>query len=142
MVGPGTTFKTSRKKLLFWLSNSYKKQYDHENYEFLRSDILSEANRPNLFAMYVVAPNSIEKLFGINAPEVAQVITFEDNEIRATVDALKQTGIYDQTDIVITADHGNTAVNKAIPDSGPGSIEQFLENHGMFVLQATADQIY
>lgn len=117
-------------------------QYDHKNFARLRADILSGSNRPNLFVIYAVAPNSIEKQYGINAPEVAQTISFEDNEIKQTVDTLKQAGIYDQTDIVVTADHGNTAVNTAIPDSGPGSIQQYLDDHGIPVIQATADQVY
>lgn len=117
-------------------------QYDQQNFEFLRNDILSGSHRPNLSVIYAVAPNSIEKQFGINAPEVTQTITFEDNQIKQTVDALKQAGIYDQTDIVVTADHGNTAVNTAIPDSGTGSIQQYLDDHGIPVLQVTADQVY
>lgn len=117
-------------------------QYDRNNFDFLRDDILSPAKRPNLFAIYAVAPNTIEKMFGINAPQVAQVIAFEDHQIEQTVDALKRAGIYNQTDIVITADHGNTTVNTAITDSGPGSIQQFLDDHGIPVVQATADQVY
>ena len=109
-------------------------QYDQQNFQFLRNDILSP-KRPNLFVIYAVAPNSIEKTYGINAPQVAQAITFEDNQI-------KQAGIYNQTDIVVTADHGNTAVNTAITDSGPGSIQQYLDDHGIPVVQATADQVY
>ena len=116
-------------------------QYDDMYYSNIRSDILSGPNRPNLYVLYAVSPNSIEKQFGINAPQVAQVISFEDNEIRETVDTLKQAGIYDQTDIVVTSDHGNTAVNKAIPGSGPGSIEQYLIDHGIPVAQATTDQV-
>ncbi|HZS78157.1 MAG TPA: alkaline phosphatase family protein [Ktedonobacteraceae bacterium] len=117
-------------------------QYDQMNFEAMRKDILSGSNRPNLYVIYAVAPNSIEKQYGIDAPQVAQTISFEDQQIQMTIDAFKQAGIYDQTDIVVTADHGNTAVNKAIPDSGPGSIQQYLDDHNIPVVQATADQVY
>ncbi|MDQ6661364.1 MAG: alkaline phosphatase family protein, partial [Chloroflexota bacterium] len=116
-------------------------QYDAQNFDFMRAGILS-SHRSNLFVIYAVAPNSIEKQYGINAPQVSQVISFEDNQIKQTVASLKQAGIYDQTDIIVTADHGNTAVNKAITDSGPGSIQQYLDDHGFPVVQATADQVY
>ena len=89
-------------------------QYDDIYYSNIRSDVLSGPNRPNLYVLYAVSPNSIEKQFGINAPQVAQVISFEDNEIKQTVDAFKQAGIYNQTDIVVTSDHGNTAVNLSL----------------------------
>lgn len=117
-------------------------QYDQMEFNAMRQDILSGPNRPNLYVIYAVSPNSIEKQYGIDAPQVAQSISFEDDQIKQTVDAFKQAGVYDQTDIVVTADHGNTAVDTAIPDSGPGSIQQYLDDNGFPVIQATADQVY
>lgn len=117
-------------------------QYDEMNFEHMRNDILSGPNRPNLYVIYAVAPNTIEKQFGLGTPEIPQIISFEDNQIKETVNAFKQAGIYDQTDVIVTSDHGNTAVNTAIPDSGTGSIQQYLIDHGIPVLQVTADQVY
>ena len=114
--------------------------YDQMNFDTIRSEILS-SNRPNLFGLYAVAPNTIMKQYGINSSQTAAIINFEDNQIRQTVEVLKQAGIYNQTDIIITNDHGNTAINTTIPDSGPGSIDQFLNDNGIPTVQTTADRV-
>jgi len=116
-------------------------QYDQMNFDAVRAEINSGANRPNVFGLYAVAPNTIMKQFGINSPEVAQVIQFEDSQIAQTVALLKSAGIYNQTEIAIVNDHGNTALTEAIPDHGPGSIDQFLIDHGMPTAQTTTDRV-
>lgn len=114
--------------------------YDQMNFDSIRSEILS-SNRPNIFGLYAVAPNTIMKDYGINSSQTAAIINFEDNQIRQTVEVLKQAGIYNQTDMIITNDHGNTAINTTIPASGAGSIDQFLNDNGIPTLQTTADRV-
>jgi len=116
-------------------------QYDQMNFDAVRAEINSGANRPNVFGLYAVAPNSIMKKFGINSPEVAQIIQFEDSQIAQTVALLKTVGIYNKTEIAIVNDHGNTALTEAIPDHGPGSIDQFLIDHGIPTVQTTTDRV-
>ena len=116
-------------------------QYDQMNFDAVRAEINSGVNRPNIFGLYAVAPNSIMKKFGINSPQVAQIIQFEDNQIAQTVALLKTVGIYNKTEIAIVNDHGNTALTEAIPDHGPGSIDQFLIDHGIPTVQTTTDRV-
>ena len=116
-------------------------QYDQINFNAVRTEINSGANRPNVFGLYAVAPNTIMKKFGINSSEVAQIIQFEDSQIAQTVALLKSVGIYNRTEIAVVNDHGNTALTEAIPDHGPGSIDQFLIDHGMPTNQTTTDRV-
>ncbi len=116
-------------------------QYDQINFDTVRSEINSGSNRPNVFGLYAVAPNSIMKQYGINSPQVASTIQFEDNQIAQTVALLKSVGIYNQTEIAIVNDHGNTALTQAIPDHGPGSIDQFLNDNGIPTNQTTTDRV-
>jgi predicted AlkP superfamily pyrophosphatase or phosphodiesterase len=116
-------------------------QYDQMNFDAVSKEIKMGSNRPNVFGLYAVAPNSIMKKFGINSPQVAQVIQFEDSQIAQTVALLKMVGIYNQTEIAIVNDHGNTALTEAIPDHGPGSIDQFLIDNGMPTAQTTTDRV-
>ena len=116
-------------------------QYDRMNFEVVRDEIQSGDKRPNLFGLYAVAPNSIMKTYGIDSPQVAQVIQFEDQQIAQTVATLKSAGIYNQTEIAVINDHGNTALTEAIPDHGPGSIDQFLIDNGIPTAQTTADRV-
>jgi hypothetical protein len=81
------------------------------------------------------------KEYGINSPQVASTIQFEDNQIAQTVALLKSVGIYNQTEIAIVNDHGNTALTEAIPDHGPGSIDQYLNDHGIPTDQTTTDRV-
>src|SRR5579872_1912118 len=116
-------------------------QYDQMNFDAVRTEINSGTNRPNIFGLYAVAPNSIMKQFGIDSPQVGQIIQFEDSQIAQTVALLKQVGIYDQTDIALVNDHGNTALTEAIPDHGPGSIDQYLNDNGIPTVQTTTDRV-
>jgi len=116
-------------------------QYDQMNFDAVRTEINSGANRPNVFGLYAVAPNSIMKKYGINSSQVAQIINFEDSQIAMTVSLLKMVGIYKQTEIAVVNDHGNTALTLAIPDHGPGSIDQFLIDHNMPTVQTTTDRV-
>ncbi len=116
-------------------------QYDQMNFDAVRTEINSGANRPNVFGLYAVAPNTIMKQYGIDSPQVAQIIQFEDSQISQTVALLKSVGIYNQTEIAIVNDHGNTALTEAIPDHGPGSIDQFLIDHGIPTDQTTTDRV-
>src|SRR5579859_5526990 len=116
-------------------------QYDQINFDAVRAEINSGANRPNVFGLYAVAPNSIMKQFGIDSTQVAQVIQFEDSQIAQTVALLQQVGIYNQTEIAVVNDHGNTALTEAIPDHGPGSIDQFLNDNGIPTVQTTTDRV-
>jgi Type I phosphodiesterase / nucleotide pyrophosphatase len=115
-------------------------QYDQMNFDAVRKEI-SSSNRPNIFGLYAVAVNTIMKNNGIDSPAVASTIHFEDSQIAQTVALLKSVGIYDQTDIVVANDHGNTAISEVIPDSGPGSIDQFLNDNGIPTAQTTADRV-
>jgi len=74
-------------------------QYDQMNFDAVRAEINSGANRPNVFGLYAVAPNSIMKQSGIDSSQVAQIIQFEDSQIAQTVALLKQVGIYNQTEL-------------------------------------------
>jgi predicted AlkP superfamily pyrophosphatase or phosphodiesterase len=116
-------------------------QYDQMNFVAVRTEINSGTNRPNVFGLYAVAPNTIMKQSGINSSQVAQIIKFEDSQIAQTVALLKSVGIYDRTEIAVVNDHGNTALTEAIPDHGPGSIDQFLIDHGMPTVQTTTDRV-
>jgi predicted AlkP superfamily pyrophosphatase or phosphodiesterase len=114
--------------------------YDQVNFDSLRAQIASPT-RPNLFGLYALAPNYAMKSYGINSAEVAAAIQFEDSQIAQTVDLLKSVGIYDQTEIVIANDHGNTALTQAIPDHGTGSIDQYLTDNGIPTAQTTTDRV-
>jgi len=114
--------------------------YDLANFNSVRAQIASPT-RPNLFGLYALAPNYAMKSYGINSPEVASAIQFEDSQIALTVALLKSVGIYDKTEIVITNDHGNTALTQAIPDHGPGSIDQYLYDNGIPTAQTTTDRV-
>lgn len=116
-------------------------QYDQMNFDAVRAEINSGSSRPNVFGLYAVAPNSIMKQYGIDSPQVAQIIQFEDAQIAQTVALLKSVGIYNQTEIALVNEHGNTALTKAIPDSGPGSINQFLNDNGIPTVQTTTDRV-
>ncbi len=114
--------------------------YDQVNFASVRAQIASPT-RPNLFGLYALAPNYAMKSYGINSEEVASAIQFEDSQIAQTVALLKTVGIYDQTEIVIANDHGNTALTQAIPDHGPGSIDQYLNDNGIPTVRTTTDRV-
>lgn len=116
-------------------------EYDAMTYGLLRGQILS-ATPPDVMGLYALAPSGAMKKKGIDSPETVAAIKFEDDQIAQTIAALQVAGIYDDTVIVITADHGNTATPKWIAQEGDGSISAFLEAKGIPVLHVTPDDLY
>lgn len=114
--------------------------YDQMTFDILRSQIKS-ANPPDIMGLYILAPSGAEKKLGqgITSTQTLKTIKLEDDEIGQTVTALKDAGMYNDTVIIITADHGNTPTPTNIKES---AIKDFLAANNMPLLQDSHDDLY
>lgn len=116
-------------------------EYDAMTFGLLREQILS-GTPPDIMGLYALAPSGAMKTSGVDSADTVTAIKFIDDQIAQTIAALQIAGSYDDTVIVITADHGNTPTPKWIPQEGTGSISAFLEMNGIPVVHVTPDDLY
>ncbi len=117
--------------------------YDQMTFDILRAQIKS-STPPDLMGLYILAPSGAQKKIGqgITSTATLQAIKLEDDEIGQTVTALQDAGLYNDTVIIITADHGNTATPRNIPEDGAGSIADFLTSNNIAVIEGGHDDLY
>ncbi|MGG3626319.1 ectonucleotide pyrophosphatase/phosphodiesterase [Bacillus gobiensis] len=70
------------------------------------SKYLIKTHKPNLMQLHFLLPDSYQHDYGSGAEEIFWSIDYVDRKIGEVMDALKQEGIYEQTDIFIVSDHG------------------------------------
>ena len=72
---------------------------------------LPQEERPNFVALYFEAVDSAGHDFGPEARETQQALHHVDHALAALRDGLKQQGLWDTANVIITSDHGMTAIN-------------------------------
>lgn len=120
--------------------NGTQREYDTMTFEMLRGQIYSQTP-PDLYGLYVLAPSGAQKSKGVASKETLDELRVVDEQIGRTVQALIDTKQYDDTVIVITADHGNTDTPVIVPQSGNGSIVDFLKQSGIETVHSTPDDL-
>jgi predicted AlkP superfamily pyrophosphatase or phosphodiesterase len=78
---------------------------------------LQNTSRPQYMAMYFNEPDHTGHSYGPNSPEVNAAIANVDYYLGLLIRGLKQRGIFDCVNIIITSDHGmaSTPANQTIP---------------------------
>src|SRR5262249_55513046 len=84
--------------------------YDAANFDTLVGWI-EDPTPPTLMGLYALLPNDVMKEHGIDSPETRAALAFEDGQIGRVVAALQRRGLTETTAIVVTADHGNQAID-------------------------------
>jgi len=71
-----------------------------------------EQHTPALMAVHFINVDHMQHVYGRDDEHVKQAIENVDMQIGKLINALKDKGIYNQTDIIVTGDHGHVDVNK------------------------------
>nr|HQV32167.1 ectonucleotide pyrophosphatase/phosphodiesterase [Calditrichia bacterium] len=94
----------------------YRELYDHERPYGERIDgilkwlQLPEAERPRFLTLYFHETDSRGHRYGPDSPEVNRGIAMLDSLLGVLVDGLGKIGMLEQTNIILTSDHGMTNV--------------------------------
>ena len=84
----------------------YSTPDDHERIEHT-TQIIND-NKPNLLLVYTVGVASLTYSYGPGSDEVKNHLRTIDGWIGEILDAVKEAGLWDSTDFIITSDHGFT----------------------------------
>jgi predicted AlkP superfamily pyrophosphatase or phosphodiesterase len=86
-----------------------------------------KTQRPHLTLLHIFNTDSQQHNFGPNTPEALKSIEEADAHVQMVLDAVKETGLQDRTDIVIVSDHGFLPVEKQLQLNALFKQEKLLE---------------
>ncbi|MCL4516730.1 MAG: alkaline phosphatase family protein [Firmicutes bacterium] len=98
---------------------------------------LLEGFSPNLTAIIYNETDSAGHEYGPDSPEIAAAIEKVDRQIGALVGALKETGIFDQTVMVLTADHGMSPIRTNLTPAVEEALKEISEEENLSIAYAT-----
>ncbi|ADU32038.1 alkaline phosphatase family protein [Evansella cellulosilytica] len=67
---------------------------------------LIEEHQPNLMMLHYLLPDSYQHDYGTRSKEVYWSLQFIDEQIGKVIDALKEKGLWDRTNMFVVSDHG------------------------------------
>ncbi len=85
--------------------------YDERVNRVLSWATLPTAQRPELITLYFEGVDSAGHRYGPNAPETHAALQDIDHALTRLRDGLQQNGLWEQTTLIVTADHGMTPIS-------------------------------
>lgn len=85
---------------------------------------------PDVIYTHLVLIDHARHMCGVHGEHIGKCYAFLDREIQRILDALHETGLYDDTIIAICSDHGHLDIDRVV------SVNRFLRDHGL----QTADE--
>jgi predicted AlkP superfamily pyrophosphatase or phosphodiesterase len=86
-----------------------------------------KTQRPHLTLLHIFATDSAQHTFGPGSPEALKSIEQADAHVQMVIDAVKETGLQDRTDIVVVSDHGFLPVEKQLQLNALFKQEKLIE---------------
>lgn len=101
-----------------------------DRFSFRAGAYLIRKYQPDILYMHIILVDHIRHQYGVFSPEIEKAYRFLDEEFGLLLAALDETGLYDQTILNLTSDHGHLNVGRVV------SLNRFLMEQGF--LQADA----
>lgn len=108
---PGSETEIKGIRPTYWQKYDQSLAYDKRVQQALDWLDLPVAQRPTLIALYFDAPDTQGHSYGPDSPEVKNAIRKVDTTIGILLQGLKQRGILNDINIIITSDHGMTSIS-------------------------------
>ena len=86
-----------------------------------------KTQRPHLTLLHIFATDSAQHTFGPGSPEALKSIERADEHVQMILDAVKETGLQDRTDIVVVSDHGFLPLEKQLQLNALFKQEKLIE---------------
>ena len=99
-----------------------KDQFKHEAIDQTvgaMAQYILKNHKPSLMAVHFINVDHMQHVHGRNNKYVEKAIQIVDTEIGKLIAVLKEENIYENTDIIITGDHGHVDVNKVFMPNLP-----------------------
>lgn len=108
---PGSETEIKGIRPTYWQKYDQSLAYNKRVQQALDWLDLPVAQRPTLIALYFDAPDTQGHSYGPDSPEVKNAIRKVDTTIGILLQGLKQRGILNDINIIITSDHGMTSIS-------------------------------
>lgn len=112
------------------VADSVRSCWGKEHYEeadtfcFLSAEYLLRTYRPDVTMIHVILMDHIRHAYGVFSPKLREGYAFLDRGLARLLAAMKDSGVYDDTVVCLTSDHGQmdvgrvTALNRFFVDQG------------------------
>lgn len=81
--------------------------------------------QPDVIYSHLILIDHARHIGGVHGKHIDEAYRFLDQQLDQIIQALKETGLWDQTIINITSDHGHLDIDRVV------SINRFLKDHGL-----------
>ncbi len=78
------------------------------------TDYLLEEQKPDVIYCWITEPDHTQHHYGIGAPQTQVTIRNSDRNIGLIIQKIKELGLYSETDIFVTSDHGFSTYNYSV----------------------------
>lgn len=89
------------------------------------SNYIIKTYKPDLMAIHFVGIDHAEHAHGTEAPEVRAMVRVTDSLVGTVLQAIKDAGIWENTAVIITGDHGHTNIKASFAPN------VYLKEHGL-----------
>lgn len=113
------------------VAESVKSCWGKEHYEeaddfcFLSAEYLLRTYQPDITMIHVILIDHIRHAYGVFSPELRRAYEFLDGGLARLLSAMKDSGVYDDTIICLTSDHGQLDIDRVV------SLNRFFLDHGL-----------
>jgi predicted AlkP superfamily pyrophosphatase or phosphodiesterase len=108
---PGSETKIKDIRPTYWKKYDMGLTYDKRIKQTLDWLDLPVEKRPNLIALYFDAPDTQGHIYGPDSPEAMKAVYEVDKTLGILMQGLKQRGIINDINIIVTSDHGMTPIS-------------------------------
>lgn len=113
------------------VSDSVKSCWGKEHYEeaddfcFLSAEYLLRTYQPDITMIHVILIDHIRHAYGVFSPKLRTAYEFLDSGLSKLLSAMKDSGVYDNTIVCLTSDHGQLDIDRVV------SLNRFFLEHGL-----------
>ncbi len=105
---PGSEYKINGRQATIWTPYDHNLDYYKRADKVVASMSLPADKAPNLVMWYMPEPDGVGHKHGPNSPEVIEYVEHIDQVLAYFFEKMRATPYFDQTDFIVTADHGMT----------------------------------
>ncbi len=110
---PGSAIALKYRKPTYYEEYEHTRPYEQRVHGVLNWLQLPAAERPHFITLYFHETDTQGHQFGPDSPETNQAIKLLDQMLGLLIDGLRKIDMLDQTNIIVTSDHGMTNVDTA-----------------------------
>ncbi|MGL4737840.1 MAG: alkaline phosphatase family protein [Cellulosilyticaceae bacterium] len=90
------------------------KYYDSDKFSGLASRAMIKEDTPDVIFMHMTLIDHYRHVYGVHSEKIKDALKYIDEMLGLMIEALKEEGLYEQTNFVICSDHGQVDIKESI----------------------------